>query len=181
MKSLIQYEIPYEAVREAIVNAVTYAEKAGSGILDMRARCRKAGLRGVEFREDGGQFFQTLWRPKTDPSAQDNTQDTAQVGSEDKSLAANGLRELAVVLRLSAAQVTAQVTKMLRSATGGGSREQLQVAAGMKHREHFRKAYVELLMKAGWLERTIPDKPNSRLQKYRLTDKGRAWIADVGP
>ena len=151
MKSLIQYEIPYEAVREAIVNAVTYAEKAGSGILDMRARCRKAGLRGVEFREDGGQFFQTLWRPKTDPSAQDNTQDTAQV------------------------------TKMLRAATGGGSREQLQVAAGMKHREHFRKAYVEPLMTAGWLERTIPDKPNSRLQKYRLTEKGRAWIADVGP
>ena len=151
MKSLIQYEIPYEAVRAAIVNAVTYAEKAGSGILDMLARCRKAGLRGVEFREDGGQFFQTLWRPKTDPSAQDNTQDTAQV------------------------------TKMLRAATGGGSREQLQVAAGMKHREHFRKAYVEPLMTAGWLERTIPDKPNSRLQKYRLTDKGRDWLASAKP
>ena len=151
MKSLIQYEIPYEAVREAIVNAVTYAEKAGSGILDMLARCRKAGLRGVEFREDGGQFFQTLWRPKTDPSAQDNTQDTAQV------------------------------TKMLRAATGGGSREQLQVAAGMKHREHFRKAYVEPLMTAGWLERTIPDKPNSRLQKYRLTEKGRTWLATAKP
>jgi DNA-binding PadR family transcriptional regulator len=24
---------------------------------------------------------------------------------------------------------------------------------------------------------TIPDKPNSRLQKYRLTDKGRQWLA----
>jgi hypothetical protein len=24
---------------------------------------------------------------------------------------------------------------------------------------------------------TIPDKPNSRLQKYRLTAKGRTWLA----
>jgi len=27
---------------------------------------------------------------------------------------------------------------------------------------------------------TIPDKLNSRLQKYRLTDKGRQWLAQHG-
>jgi Fic/DOC family protein len=27
---------------------------------------------------------------------------------------------------------------------------------------------------------TIPDKPNSRLQKYRLADKGRARLSTVG-
>ncbi len=30
------------------------------------------------------------------------------------------------------------------------------------------------------MEMTIPDKPNSRLQKYRLTDKGRQWLAQQG-
>jgi hypothetical protein len=25
---------------------------------------------------------------------------------------------------------------------------------------------------------TIPDKPRSSLQKYRLTEKGRAWLAE---
>jgi ATP-dependent DNA helicase RecG len=45
-----------------------YIEKAGSGILDMIALCREAGLAEPEFRQDGGQFVQTLWRPVTKPS-----------------------------------------------------------------------------------------------------------------
>jgi hypothetical protein len=51
----------------------------------------------------------------------------------------------------------------------------------MKHREHFRKAYIDPLVTAGWLERTIPDKPTSRLQKYSLAAKGRAWLAGRKP
>ena len=31
-------------------------------------------------------------------------------------------------------------------------------------------------MKEDFLERTIPEKPTSPLQKYRLTDKGRAVL-----
>lgn len=41
----------------------------------------------------------------------------------------------------------------------------------MKHLElantnHFRKTYLKLLLESGKLKMTIPDKPNSRLQKY---------------
>jgi predicted HTH transcriptional regulator len=39
-----------------------YIERAGSGILDMIALCREAGLPAPEFRQESGQFIQTIWR-----------------------------------------------------------------------------------------------------------------------
>ncbi len=40
-----------------------YAEKAGTGILDMIARCREAGLPLPEFRQSGGQSVRSLADP----------------------------------------------------------------------------------------------------------------------
>jgi predicted transcriptional regulator len=56
------------------------------------------------------------------------------------------------------------------------SREQLQAAAGLKDREHFRKAYLNVLLDSGLLEMTIPGKPRSSKQRYRLTALGRQFL-----
>ena len=41
-------------------------------------------------------------------------------------------------------------------------------------RTKFRRKYIHPLLEAGILELTIPEKPNSQNQKYRLTAKGLA-------
>ena len=49
---------------------------------------------------------------------------------------------------------------------------------GMKSKRsgHLSKT-MERLRKLGLAELTIPDKPQSRNQKMRITDNGRAWLA----
>lgn len=78
-------------------------------------------------------------------------------------------------------QDTQQVTPQVRALLGAivdapRSRGELQEAVGIKDREHFRKAYIEPFLTVAWIERTIPEKPTSRLQKYRLTEKGRSLL-----
>jgi ATP-dependent DNA helicase RecG len=55
---------------------------------------------------------------------------------------------------------------------GEMSSMKLRLALGIKHRPTFRENYLHPALDAGLIELTIPEKPNSRLQKYRLTGKG---------
>ncbi|MBW1705438.1 MAG: hypothetical protein JRJ86_09760 [Deltaproteobacteria bacterium] len=45
-------------------------------------------------------------------------------------------------------------------------------ALGLKDRMHFVHEYLQPALNAGLMEMTIPEKPTSRMQKYRLTEKG---------
>jgi len=74
-------------------------------------------------------------------------------------------------------QVTPQVGELLAAIEGDMGREALQSALGLSDRKSFRERYLKPALADGLIEMTIPDKPNSRLQKYRLTDKGRQWLA----
>ncbi|RLB51987.1 MAG: transcriptional regulator [Deltaproteobacteria bacterium] len=58
------------------------------------------------------------------------------------------------------------------------SLQELMVPSGRTSRTKFRDQVVRPLLDAGLLEMTIPDKPRSRLQKYRITDLGRARLED---
>jgi hypothetical protein len=53
----------------------------------------------------------------------------------------------------------------------------MQAKLQLADRHNFKKLYLLPALEGGLIERTIPDKPNSRLQKYRLTAKGRACLA----
>ncbi|MBM3272935.1 transcriptional regulator [Candidatus Kaiserbacteria bacterium] len=76
--------------------------------------------------------------------------------------------------------VTPQVAAVLKAASTPCSREQLQAASDMKDREHFRKQYLLPLLEAGLIEMTIPEKPRSSKQQYRLTPAGKAALKTRG-
>ena len=53
------------------------------------------------------------------------------------------------------------------------SAAELMGRMGLTHRPHFRQLYLTPALQSGLLERTIPDKPNSPHQRYRVAKKGR--------
>ena len=75
-----------------------------------------------------------------------------------------------------AEHVTEQVVQVLQACKGEQSRAELMSALGLVHREHFRESHLLPALAAGYLEMTIPDKPKSSRQKYRLTPAGHAFL-----
>lgn len=57
-------------------------------------------------------------------------------------------------------------------------RELMEIAGYGSRTGNFKKG-LQKLLDYQIIELTIPDKPNSRLQKYRLTKKGRRILAGV--
>jgi len=79
-----------------------------------------------------------------------------------------------------APQVTDPVARLILVVQGEMRRTEIQAALGLKDRIHLREAYLVPALAAGLLEMTIPNAPNSRLQKYRLTQTARTWLAAHG-
>ncbi|MBK9428218.1 MAG: DUF4062 domain-containing protein [Gammaproteobacteria bacterium] len=132
-----------------------YIERMGTGTRDMITRCRAAGLPEPQFALTDG-FVTTL------------------------------RRRPARALETVAPEVTPEVTpevapevRLARVLVGEMARQQLQSALGLKDDEHFRRAYLLPALEAGLVEMTVPDKPRSSRQKYRLTAKGRALLASI--
>ena len=81
------------------------------------------------------------------PTMQDTMQDTMQVKNE--------IKELILIL------------------SGDMTRTELQERLNLRNRDHFRRMYINAALDEGWIEQTMPDKPTSKYQKYRLTEKGK--------
>lgn len=76
-------------------------------------------------------------------------------------------------------QVSDQVKKILQILVKGPlSALDLMKALNLSHRPTFRKNYLHPAINKGFIEMTIPDKPNSRIQQYRITSKGISVIKE---
>jgi predicted HTH transcriptional regulator len=70
-------------------------------------------------------------------------------------------------------QATEQVKELVKALEKEMNRQEIQDRLGLAHRENFRTNYLKPALEQGFVEMTIPEKPNSSLQKYRLTILGK--------
>ncbi len=75
-------------------------------------------------------------------------------------------------------QVTPQVGRLLAALAGDMTRTDLMEILSLKDRMYFSQGYLQPALDAGLVEMTLPDKPHSSKQKYRLTAKGDAVVKD---
>lgn len=124
----------------------------GRGTNRVIEHCKRHGAAPPTFMERQGFVIVTFKAELVPGAAQNNPQVAAQVDAQVT------------------AQVTAQVAAFCRNPK---SAKAIMAHLGLKHWKNFQSNYLVPLMDMGILERTIPDKPRSRLQKYRTTPAGR--------
>ncbi len=69
--------------------------------------------------------------------------------------------------------------ELIRKCDGEKTASELIKTFGRSNRSKFQKKVLKPLIKAGLLEMTIPDKPQSRNQKYRLTAAGQIFLESL--
>lgn len=62
---------------------------------------------------------------------------------------------------------------------GAMSRQEIHAELGIEDEKHFREFYQQPAVARGLIQMTIPEKPTSRLQKYRPTNKDHAVITNL--
>ena len=98
-----------------------------------------------------------------------------EFGTDISAKQANGQGESPI-----AGEVTGEVLQIIKALKAKQlNRTQLQVVLKLKSQANFRDRYLQPALKSGLIEMTIPEKPNSRLQKYRLTGEGKHLLTDL--
>jgi ATP-dependent DNA helicase RecG len=144
-----------------LLHRIGFIEKAGTGVKRIRDEAREGGYPEPVWEANG--FTTAIFRPNPDVRAEAE----AQGAGATEQVTAHGPH----MDRTSPEQVL-----LLEAAREPRSREELQQVAGIRHRQHFLLEYLRPLLDAGLLEPTIPDKPRSSKQRYRLTGAGRAYL-----
>ena len=164
-----------------LLHRIDFIEKAGTGI-----RRILDGARAVDCPEPvfGVESFVTVTfrpNPEVRQAAGGELVSTPQVAQLTDQVTA---QEADQVTAQEADQVTAQVPPqlfVLKAIFGEMSRHQIQESLGLKHTRHFRDTYLNPTLQAGLIEMTIPEKPQSSKQRYRLTPAGRRYLRRMEP
>ena len=134
-----------------LLHRIDFVEKAGTGIRRIRDEARAQDCPEPQF--EANSFVAVTFRPNPEVRAEAEERPMDRVAGE-----------------------VAGEVRLLQVISGEMTRQRLQEALGLKHEDHFRKAYLIPALRSGLIEMTIPDKPRSSKQRYRLTAAGSEYL-----
>lgn len=157
---------PKNPVIGAFFREIERADELGSGMRNMMKYGRKYGGDDPQLIE-GDIFRMIISVPEFSAKADvtDGAHDTPEVTTE--------------VTTEVAPKVTTEVMNMLKVLNRDMTRNEIMAALGLKNEKHFRQHYQQAGIAAGLIEMTIPDKPKSSKQKYRITTKGKKLLENT--
>jgi ATP-dependent DNA helicase RecG len=148
---------PWNPIIASVFYRAGVIERWGSGTLNIIDWCAENGNPPPMWTEEAGSVFVTFAPATLEGSPEVTGEVTGEVTRE----------------------VTGEVRRLLSVCRGSMTRRELQNALALKSEENFRMLYLTPALDAGLVEMTIPDKPRSSKQKYRLTEEGRRFLAEI--
>ena len=142
-----------------LLHRIGFIEKAGTGIGRIRDEAQDPDCPDPQFEADS--FVTVTFRPNPEVRMMQTDHLT--------------VRDAVQVTGEVAREVTGEV-RLLRVVSGETTRRQLQEALRLQHEDHLRETYLLPALRAGLIEMTIPDKPRSSRQRYRLTSAGLEYL-----
>lgn len=150
-------------------------EAWGRGTVKIMDECKKAGLPEPEFREEFGGLSVHFRKAELGESGEKKVGD--RVGESGKKVGRKP--ESQPESRPESRPESLNIRVIRRLSQESLSKAELSASLGHKEISGQLNKIIRELLHNKTIEYTIPDKPQSRLQKYRLTDKGRKILARV--
>ena len=153
LKDPADFETPGSELRNSLIAPVFYdlgwAETKGTGFKTTILVLEKEGFPSVYWKNDekNDTFTITFPYPTDQVTAQVTDQVTAQVEVRDR------------------------IAKTLKFCEQSRTLKEIMRFLKLRHRVYFLKEILTPLIKSGYLQRTRPDKPTSRFQKYIIVKK----------
>jgi ATP-dependent DNA helicase RecG len=160
LADLGQKSVRRNALIADLLHRIDFIEKAGTGVTRIREEARLGGYPEPVWRVTG--FTRAIFRP--------NPEVRAVVGGGGRHVG----HQVGTKLGLSGDQVAVLVECREPRAMMA-----LLALVGRSNRTKFRRDLLAPLIRAGLIEPTIPDKPTSSRQRYRLTPAGRSYLAEL--
>ncbi|MBI4881355.1 MAG: putative DNA binding domain-containing protein [Planctomycetes bacterium] len=155
------------AVIADLLHRIDFIEKAGTGVKRIRDEARDGGYPEPVWETSG--FTTAIFRPN--PEVRAAVEAGAGDGTRSGPRRDQGGAQSGTKSALSQHQVAT-----LRKCLLEQRLVELMEIAGRTDRTKFRNQVLAPLLAEGLIELTIPDKPRSSRQRYRLTAKGRQFL-----